>query len=355
MHKIALRVLASLLLALLLAACGGTPASAPTAPPAPTAAPTQTPKTLPPTAAAPTEAAPTAAPTELAPTAAASTPSGEAITLTDAAGRSVSLPDIPQRIVSLSPSTTEIAFALGLGPQVAAVDDFSDYPAEAKALPKIGSTNGVYNTEQIVALKPDLVLAAGITAPEAIKQLEDLKLTVLVLGSPQTTLDTINNDILLAGKATGKSGEAQSLINNMRSQLNDLKAKLSIATSKPLVYWELDATDPTKPYSVGPGNFVNDIIDLAGGTNVFASVESPYPQVSAEQIVAAKPEVIILSDAAYGVTVDSVLARPGWANIPAVQQKRVEPIDDNLVSRPGPRIIEGVSAAAKIIHPELFK
>ena len=121
------------------------------------------------------------------------------------------------------------------------------------------------------------------------------------------------------------------------------------------MYWELDATDPTKPYSVGPGNFVNDIIALAGGTNVFASADSAYPQVSAEQVVAAKPEVIILSDAAYGVTVDSVLTRPGWAGIPAVQQQRVEPIDDNLVSRPGPRIIEGVSAAAKIIHPELFK
>lgn len=345
-------LVAILLCLWLLAACGtAAPASVPTALPAtavpPTAAPTTAPTAVPPTAT------PTAAPTAAAPTPGSVT--GAPITLTDAAGRTVTLPGIPQRIISLSPSTTEIAFALGLGTQLVAVDDFSDYPAEAKALPKIGSTNGVYNTEQIVALKPELVLAAGITAPDVIKQLESLKVPVLVLGSPQTTLESINNDILLAGKATGQDGPAQTLVTTMRQQLNDLKSTLSSATTKPLVYWELDATDATKPYSVGPGNFVNDIIELAGGTNAFASASSPYPQVSTEQIVAAKPEVIILSDAAYGVTVDSVAQRPGWAGIPAVKNQRIMPIDDNLVSRPGPRIIEGVLAAAKIIHPELFK
>jgi iron complex transport system substrate-binding protein len=141
----------------------------------------------------------------------------------------------------------------------------------------------------------------------------------------------------------------------MQAQFDAIKAKVAAATTKPRVFWELDATDPAKPYSVGPGNFVHDLINLAGGTNIFAQAESPFPQVSAEQVVAADPEVIILSDAAYGITIESVGQRPGWQAITAVKQQRVEPIDDNLVSRPGPRIVEGLEATAKIIHPELFK
>jgi len=156
-------VLLILLFALILNACGAaTPAApAPTSAPAATAlAPTAAPPPAAPPTAAPT-AAPTSAPTA-APTAAAT---GTGMTITDVAGRQVTIAAPPKTIVSLAPSTTEIAFALGLGPQVIAVDDFSDFPAEVKSLPKVGGSNGTYNVEQLVSLKPDLVLAAGITAP----------------------------------------------------------------------------------------------------------------------------------------------------------------------------------------------
>jgi len=297
---------ASLLVALFtlaLSACG---AAAPTAAPAPTGAPGATAQapTAAPTAVQPT-AAPTSAPTS-APTAAAG------ITITDVAGRQVTIAAPPKTIVSLAPSTTEIAFALGLGSQVVAVDDFSDFPAEAKNLPKVGGSNGAYNIEQIVALKPDLVLAAGITAPEAIKKLEELKLPVVVVGAEKTSFDSVFADITLAGQATGQTDQAAKATTAMRDQLTALKARLAGAKTKPLVYWELDATDPTKPFSVGTGNFVSDMIALAGGKNVFADIGSPFPQVSAEQVVAAKPDVIILSDAAYGITVDSVMQRAGF-------------------------------------------
>jgi iron complex transport system substrate-binding protein len=329
--------LLALLSALILSACG---AAAPASPPA---AATVAPTSLP---------APTAAPTS-APTAAA-TPAAGGLTITDATGRTVTLARLPRTIVSLAPNTTELAFALGLGPQVRAVDDFSDYPADVQALPKLGGSNGSYNYEQIVALQPDLVLAAGITAPEAIAKLVELKQTVVVLGTPQTTLDSIFSDIRLLGQISGREAQAATLTSSMNERLDALKARLAAATSKPLVYWELDATDPAKPFTVGPGNFVGDLIALAGGQNAFATADSPFPQVSTEQVVAAAPAVIILSDAAYGTTVESVLQRPGWQQIPAVQQARVAPIDDNLVSRPGPRIIEGLEAVARIIHPELF-
>jgi iron complex transport system substrate-binding protein len=267
----------------------------------------------------------------------------------------VTIPALPQRIISLAPSDTEILFALGLGPKVVAIDDFSDFPTEAKNLPKIGGMNGTYNFEQIVALKPDLILAAGVTAPEAIKKLEDLKLTTVVLGTAQTTFDSISSDITAVGQITGQDEQATQLTGAMKAKFEALKAKLATAKAKPRVYWELDATDPAKPYSVGPGNFVSDLIGLAGGANIFEQASSPFPQVSAEQIVAADPEVIILSDAAYGITVESVGQRPGWQAIQAVKQQRVAPIDDNLVSRPGPRIVDGLEATARIIHPELFK
>jgi iron complex transport system substrate-binding protein len=261
---------------------------------------------------------------------------------------------VPQRIISLAPSNTEILFALGLGPQTIAVDDLSDYPAEAKSLPKAGGSGGTYNFEQIVALEPDLVLVAGLTPPEVIKQLEDLKLTVVVANTAETTFESIFADIALVGRITGRTPEAEQLTGAMRQRFEAIKAKAATATTKPRVYWELDATDAAKPYTVGPGNFVNDLISMAGGANIFNDVDSAYPQVGLEQVAAANPEVIILADAAYGITVESVLARPGWSTIEAIQQKRVYPIDDNLVSRPGPRIVDGLEAVAKLVHPELF-
>jgi iron complex transport system substrate-binding protein len=275
------------------------------------------------------------------------------VTLKDGAGRSVTIASVPRRIISLAPSTTEIAFAIGAGDRVIAVDEFSDYPAEAQALPKI-SKSFTPNYEQIVALKPDLVLAAGITAPDVIKKLEDLRLTVLVVGAVSTTFDSVMSDIALVGQATGAQDQAQVVVAAMQKKLSDVQAKIANAKTQPRVFWELDATDPAKPYTPGPGSFINDIITLAGGVNVAAKAQSPYPQLSAEEIIAADPEIIILSDAAYGTTPESVAARPGWKVISAVKSNKVFPIDDNLVSRLGPRVVDGLEAAAKLIHPELF-
>jgi iron complex transport system substrate-binding protein len=270
----------------------------------------------------------------------------------DDAKRTVTIPSTPQRIVSLAPSTTEIAAALGLSQRLVAVDTFSDFPAEVKSLAKVNTSP--LNLEQVVSLKPDLVLAAGITSPDDVKKISDLKLSVLVVGAPATTFDSVFADILMVGKATGTDARATSITDSMKQKLEAVKAKINTAKSKPKVYWKLDATDPAKPYTPGPGSFVDDLIKLAGGTNVAAGAKSPYAQISAEEVVAANPDVIILSDFAYGTTVESVKARKGWSAITAVKNNRVLPIDDNLVSRPGPRLMEGVEAAAKLIHPELF-
>lgn len=304
--------------------------------------------------------APAPSPTSVPPTAAAAkasassaTSSSAAITVTDDAKRSVTISSVPQRIVSLAPSTTEIAFALGLGKRIVAVDKFSDYPAETKDLNKINTTP--LNLEQVVALKPDLVLAASITSSEDVKKLGDLGLPVLVVGSTTMSIDNVTTDIALVAKATSTDDKGKQVIAGMKQKEDAVKAKLANAKTKPKVYWELDATDPTKPYTPGPGSFINDIIALSSATNVAANAKSPYAQINAEEVVAANPDVIILSDFAYGTTVESVKARNGWSVINAVKNDRVLPIDDNLVSRPGPRIVDGFEAASKLIHPELFQ
>lgn len=306
-------------------------------------APTPIPTNVPPTAVPPTTA-PTSAPT------AASSPS---ITVTDGAKRTVTITGAPQRILSLAPSTTEIAFALGLGKRVIAVDSLSDFPADTKDLPKIKTYP--LNFEQVANFKPDLVLAAGVQSPDEIKKLADLKLTVLVVGSVNATFDNVMDDIVLVGKATGTDAQAKSVVDGMKQKLDAVKAKVATAKTKPRVYWELDATDPAKPYTPGPGSFIDDMITLAGGANVAASAKSAYTQINAEEVIAANPEIIILSDAAYGISVESVKARKGWSVIAAIKGDKTFPIDDNLVSRPGPRIVDGLEAAARLIHPELFK
>lgn len=334
----------SRIITLLLVACMLVLGACAAPPPVPPAAPTSVPTLVSPTGGPPT-IAPTTVPNSNAPA---------GLSVTDGAGRKVEFTASPSRIISLAPSATEIVFALGAGDKVIGADQFSDYPAAAKEVPRV-SDGFNPNYEQILAAKPDLVLAAGITSPDALKKLEELGLKVLVVGSEQTTFENVMNDIELVGQVLGAPDKAQSVIEGMKSKIADVRARVAKATIKPRVFWELDATDPAKPYTAGPGSFVHELIGLAGGESVGGNLKSPYAQVSAEEVIQQNPEIIIMSDAAYGVAPESVGKRPGWDVIAAVKNNKVFPIDDNLVSRPGPRLAEGLEAAAKLIHPEVFQ
>jgi iron complex transport system substrate-binding protein len=324
-------------LTLLLAACG------PVATPAPTSAPTEVPATV--AAAATTETAtkaPTAAPAPL--------------TFTDGLGRDIKLAGPAQRIVSLAPSNTEILFAVGAGKQVVGADDFSDYPSEAASLPKIGSLQK-QNTEQIVALKPDLVLAAEINSQDQVKALTDLGLTVYYLSNPKTLEDMYTN-LEIVANLTGHEQETAKLIESLKARVAAVDEKIKGATTKPVVFYELDSTDPAKPWTAGAGSFVDGLITRAGGVNLttVAGIKDAYPQVSVEQIVSTDPDLILLGDATWGgVTAEAVAQRPGWEKLKAVAGKQIYPFDDNIVSRPGPRLVDGLEALAKLLHPELFK
>ncbi len=322
-------------LGLVLAACGSTAT--------PTAAPTEVPTVAP-------TLEPAAEPTE-SPT---TEPAPELIAITDSTGHEVTLAAPAQHIVSLAPSNTEIVFAIGAGDRLVARDDFSDYPPEAAKVPSIGSLYPTVNAEAIVALKPDLVLAAGITSREDVEKLVDLGLTVYTTSIAEN-LDDIFNDILAVGKLTGNSTEAEQLVIDLKARVDVVTAKTGTVSTRPIVFYEVDATEPSKPWTAGTGTFIDVLITLAGGTNA-GSVSPDYFQISLEQLVTQDPDVIILGSSLYGgQTPELVAQRAGWQNLQAVTNNAVYTFDDNLVSRPGPRVVDGLEALAKLIHPELFK
>lgn len=300
-------------------------------------------------ACAPTELPATEAPATDAPTEASAT-----LTFTDGLDRKITLDGPAQRIVSLAPSNTEILFAIGAGDQVVGRDEFSDYPAEAASIETVGGSMGQYSTEAIVALEPDLVLAAEINPPELVKQLEDLGLTVYYLKNP-TTVEEMYTNLEIVAQLTGHENEANTLIESLKARVAAVDEKIAPISSRPSVFYEIDASDASKPYTYGPGTFGNLLIERAGGFNVGSELSDPYPQISLEQLILANPSIIVLGDSMWGITPESVKQRPGWESIEAVKSGNIFPFDDNLVSRPGPRLVDGLERLAKLLHPALFE
>ena len=279
-------------------------------------------------------------------------PSDEPLQWTDGLGRPVALAAPAQRIVSLAPSNTEILFALGAGAQTIGRDEQSDYPPEAAALSSIGSTFGQLNTEAIVALQPDLVLAASITAPEQVQALEDLGLTTYVLVNP-ADFEGLYQNLLTVGELTGRQSKAAELVAALEARVTAVEEKTQGANTL-RVFYEADGTDPTAPWTTGSGTFQSVLIDLAGGSNVAAEIAG-WGQFSLEQLVAVDPQVIVFASGSFiPTTADSLAARPGWGAISAVVDGRVHSIDTNWVDRPGPRLVEALEAMARFIHPERF-
>lgn len=336
-----------LLVGMVSACASPTPVAVPPTPLPPTAV---APTALPPTALPPTAMPPTAVP----PTAVPPTATPAPITMTDGLSRTVKLTGPAQRIVSLGPSNTEILFALGAGAQVVGRDELSDFPLDAKQVSSVGSAFDKLNTEAIVALKPNLVLAAGIVSPDQVKTLEGVGLTVFLLSNPKD-FDGLYQNLATVGQLTGHTTEANVLTGDLKARVAAVADKLKGVTSKPKVFYELDATDPTKPYTPGPGSFVDMLLTLAGGQNIGSSLKDQWAQISSEEIVAQNPDIILLGDAAYGISVESVGQRAGWSSLAAVKNKAVYAFDDNLVSRPDPRLVDGLETIAKLLHPDLFK
>ena len=281
-------------------------------------------------------------------------PTDVPLVFTDGLGRTVTLAGPAQRIVSMAPSNTEILFAIGAGSQVVGRDEFTNYPPEAMELPSIGGSMSDYNLEQIVSLNPDLVLAAEINTPEQVKAIEDLGLTVFYLNNP-TELDGLYTMLETVGKLSGQEAQVGAMVTDLRARAAAVANALAGIEERPSVFYELDGSDAAKPWTVGEGPFIDLLIRLAGGENVGAAMGAPYGQLSLEALLVADPAIILLGDSNYGVTVEQVAARTGWGDLSAVQGNRVYPFNDDLVSRPGPRMIDGLEEMARIFHPDRFK
>jgi iron complex transport system substrate-binding protein len=277
------------------------------------------------------------------------------IQVTDGKGNTLTLAAPAQRIISLAPSNTEILFAIGAGSQVVGRDTYSDYPEQAKSVTDIGGGFSDLNTEMILAQKPDLVLATGLTSPEQIKTMEDLKLKVFVLTNPKD-FDGLYANLQSIAKLTGHEPEAATLTASLKQRVAALEAKLAGVQKRPLVLYELDGTDPNAPWIPGPGTFVANLIQMAGAENLGNTLKGDWVQVSIEELIARDPQLILIGDSTWGgVTVEDVKARAGWGALSAVKNGQLYPFDDSIVSRPGPRLVDGLETLAKMFHPELFQ
>ncbi len=261
--------------------------------------------------------------------------------VTDFRGKVLTLKSAPQRIVSLTPGTTEVLFAIGAGKQVVGVTSYCDYPPEAKRLPKIGDMR--VNVEAVVALRPDLVVADGVLNRRFLPTLERLKLPLLVV-APKTWLD-VARLIRLLGEATGHEKEAAPLAQRFHQAQREARSRAA-AGQKPGVLFALNV-EPLPMWAAGRELFVDDMIRLAGGRNVAADGGVNYYPLSAEALLARNPDVIITTVPEDHLA--PLYEHPVLKQLKAVQNERVYSVDSNLFVRPTPRLLKGLQLLQEII------
>lgn len=269
-------------------------------------------------------------------------------TFEDVLGRKVSLAKAPMRIIPLAASLAETLYCLGLGERVAGVTDFSNYPPAALEKPKVGPYVNV-NIEKIISLSPDLVIGTRDGNSQAdIELLEQAGIPVFIV-NPRS-VESVITTVALIGKVCGIPDKGALLADDLTRRFESVRSRIQYR-KKPLVFLQINIVPIM---TVNKTTVHNDLISLAGGVNMAAEEPVTYPRISVEEVVKKEPEVIIISSMERGGRFEK--ARNDWmqwTSIPAVRNKRVHLIDSDLIDRPSPRIIDGLEALARIIHPEL--
>jgi iron complex transport system substrate-binding protein len=276
--------------------------------------------------------------------------------IVDVRGVTVTIPAKPQRIVSLAPNNTEILFAIGAGSRVVADTEYCDYPPAAAKLPKVGGYLDP-SVEKVVAMKPDLVLVTRGTRTEMIDRIAAFKVPVVCL-DPES-LPEVCDAVTTIGRAVGELAAARRLALHLRIRHQKvlLRMRELPAAKRPVTLFLFDLNGL---YSVGPGSHIDTMITEAGGRNVGATAKTPWPQLSMETVIAANPTVILL---VQGVGMGTKLtparalaklrADRRWAQVAAVKQGRLFMLDVDAMTLPGPRMVDGLEAMARALHPEL--
>ncbi|WJE16441.1 ABC transporter substrate-binding protein [Halobacillus sp. ACCC02827] len=274
------------------------------------------------------------------------------VTVTDGSGEEVTIEEEPETIVSLIPSNTEITFALGQGDKLIGVDTYSNYPEEANDIEKIGAQE--MDVEKILSLDPDLALVTDFHQEnnrDILDKFEESGIDVVVVDSAES-FDAVYDHIELLGDVEGASEEADELVGDMQSSLEKIKEKAEAVEEKKRVWVEV-APSPDI-YTTGTGTFMNEMLEAIHAENTAADQEG-WVKMTEEEAVQKNPDVIITT---YGYYVDNpeeqVLDRAGWAEVPAVKQEQVFDVNNDTVTRPGPRLIDGVETLGKLIYPEVF-
>ncbi len=270
--------------------------------------------------------------------------------VTDQLGRSIQVPDDPQRVIAFAPNITEIVFALGQEHRLQGVTLYSDFPPEAIQLPKVGSYVNL-NLEQIVNLKPDLCIAIKDGNPKTVvHRLEALNIPVYAV-DPRN-LETIMGTIIEIGKLLGAEQRANTIVRNMRSRIHRVTSLVATVNYHPKVFCQIGISPIV---SVGTHTLIHELIVLAGGINL---AEGPitYPRFSREQVLALAPDVLIITSMERAAIFEQVKNEwQRWPNLPAVRSQRIFIEDSNLFDRPTPRLVDGLELLVKLIHPELFE
>jgi iron complex transport system substrate-binding protein len=303
-----------------------------------------------------TSCGPTPAPQPISTPALPPTPEPAAfpLTITDNLGRDVTVETKPQRIISLAPSNTEILFAIGAGDQVVGITTYCNYPPEAQDREQIGGFSAkTISVEKIVALEPDLVFSVGEIQRPAIEALEQVDITVVALDP--NDFDEVYATIELMGRLTGHEQEAAQIVADMKARVAAVRERVATIPEEErlTVFWE---TYDEPLMTVGAASFTHQLIELAGGVNIFADLTETYPQVNAEEVVKRNPAVIMGADSMGDkLTTELVGQRPGWGQVQAVQDGRIHLFNGDMVSRTGPRLAQVLEEMARALYPDVFE
>ncbi|WP_071459757.1 ABC transporter substrate-binding protein [Bacillus massilinigeriensis] len=276
------------------------------------------------------------------------------VTIVDGVNKKVTIESKPQKIVSLIPSNTEIAFSLGLNKQIVGVSNFDNYPEEVKKKTKIGERD--FNVEKIVSLKPDLVLAhasGAHNAKEGLNQLRDAGITVLIVNEAEN-FDTVYESIEMIGKATGTYNKAKKITADMKDRLQEIEKKAQSIDKSEVKKVFIEVSPAPNIVAAGKKTFIDDMLGLIQAKNAVEA--NGWPKIDPEAVIESNPDTIITT---YGYDtsdpIKNVTSRSGWQDINAVKNKAVADVHSDKVARPGPRLVEGVEELAKAVYPEVFK
>ncbi|MBL3730856.1 cobalamin-binding protein [Lysinibacillus sp. HST-98] len=270
--------------------------------------------------------------------------------VTDDRGVEIAFNEVPKTVVSLQPSNTEILFALGVGDKIVGATEYDTYPEEAQKIERVSDTTN-FNSERIIALKPDVVIAYTIGDKDALKPLENAGIKVFVIQSA-TTFDDVYGDIEQIAAVMGVADKGNKLNEEIKAKIAEVQMKVKDVKTPKNVYLEVSP----KPdiYTAGSSTFQQEILDAANVNNVFSDLNS-WAKVSEEDVIAKNPDVILTTVNYTEDPIGEILGRDGWNTVTAIQNKAVLSIDTDISNRPGPRIGEAVELVAKAVYPELFK